>query len=499
MGLKRQEEIVDCRELHACCDRQRTGRAFCILSGRRLVLAAMAAAVTLLIAGPRASAGQAAQSNPQLMPQATVPLVEPPTQGQTGPPLTISLKDAIQRAQQNSPAFQTAVTNYEVAREARVQATAAQLPSVEETSQLLNTTGNGLPTGRFVTNDGVQVYRLWGVVRENMPGSFFLWAGPRSAAYGEAIARANQEIARRGLVVTVTNDYYFLLVTQRAYATAQMSLTDDQRFLKIGQALEQGGEVAHTDVIRLQLQVSQAQQALADANLAMENARLNLAVLLFPTLNQNFTVVDDLDMPPVLPTFDEVRTAARTNNPEIRAAEAALRQADLSVGVARAAYLPSFTAEVDYGIEANTVALYSNPAGFPHDHVPMLGYFGTYTMWLPVWDWGARRSALRSAKDQRALAHLNLSFAQRSLLSRLYSLYNAANVNWSKLGNLQNSMRLGERNLQLVRMQYKAGQVTVLNVVDAETAAVQARDAYATGEATYRAALADLQTLTGSF
>lgn len=496
---------MDCRRLRADSLSEnaflrRPGSTGCefrarIPGGSRSALV-VAIAALLLLSGARALGGQ---QNSGMAPQAAVPLIGPPTQSQSGPPLTISLQDAIKRAQENSPAFRTAVTDYLLARQNRVQANAAQLPSVDYTTQLLNTTGNGLPTGRYVTNDGVQVYRLWGVVRENMPGSFFLWAGPRSAAYAEALARANQEIARRGLVVTITDDYYLLIVTQRVYATAEQSLTDSQRFLKIGQALEKGGEVAHTDVIRLQLQVEQAQQALADAKLAMEDSRLNLAVLLFPTLNQNFTLVDDLDVPPVLPGFDEVRAAARTNNPQIRAAEAAMQQANLNVNVARAAYLPSFTAEADYGIEANTVALYSNPASFPEHRVPMLGYFGTYTMWLPVWDWGARHSKLQQAKDQRALAHLNLSFAQRQLLAQLYSLYNAANVAWAKLANLQNSMQLAARNLQLVRMQYKAGQVAVLNVVDAENSDVLARNAYATGEAAYRSALSNLQTLTGSF
>ncbi len=41
----------------------------------------------------------------------------------------------------------------------------------------------------------------------------------------------------------------------------------------------------------------------------MENARLLLAVLLFPTFNENFTVVDDLRAAPALPPFAEVRDA----------------------------------------------------------------------------------------------------------------------------------------------------------------------------------------------
>jgi hypothetical protein len=37
------------------------------------------------------------------------------------------------------------------------------LPSFGYTQQFLGTEGNGkTPSGRFVTNDGVHVYRLWG-------------------------------------------------------------------------------------------------------------------------------------------------------------------------------------------------------------------------------------------------------------------------------------------------------------------------------------------------
>ncbi|MGH9470747.1 MAG: TolC family protein [Terriglobia bacterium] len=416
--------------------------------------------------------------------------------------MTISLQDAIQRAQQNSPVFQTAVTATKVARESRVAANAAMLPSVDYRTQYLNTQGNGIsPVGRFVTNDGVHVYRAWGMVTENMPGSFFLKAGPRAAAYQEALARADQEIARRGLVVTVTAAYYALAVAQRTYATAQQAEQDAARFVQIAEALERGGEVAHADVIRFQLQYNQAKEALENAETAMETARLNLAVLIFPTLNQDFTVVDDLDLPPALPTFPEVRMLAQRNNPEVRSALAAYHATELGVSVARAAFYPSLTLELDYGIEANAFALYSvnNDTGIDRVRQPNLGYFATYTVNLPIWDWGARRSRLRASEDQRNLAKVNLSFAQRQVLARLFSFYNEAETAWHQIDTLRDSARLAARNLQLVTMQYKAGETNVLSVLDAENSLNAARDAYAAGEARYRNALSALQTLTGSF
>ena len=374
------------------------------------------------------------------------------------------------------------------------------LPSVDATTQYLNTQGDGIsPVGRFVTQDGIHVYRAWGVVHQSMPGTFFISAGPRAAAYQESLAMADQEIARRGLAVTVTSDYYALIVTQREYGTAQQSLENARRFLQISQELERGGEVAHADVIRFQLQFNQQKQALEDAQAAMATARLNLAVLLFPSFNENFTVVDDLDLPPVLPAFSDVQTMAKNANPQIRAALAAYRRAGLNVSVARAAFYPSLSVDFDYGIEANAFALYSVNTTVKGIRQPNLGYFATYAINLPVWDWGARLSKLRQAKDQRQLARLDMTFAQRQLLSNLYSFYNEAQVAWHQLGTLRDSADLAAHNLQLVTMQYKAGEVAVLQVLDAENSLSQARNAEAAGAARYRNALATLQTLTGSF
>src|SRR5579883_1728694 len=426
----------------------------------------------------------------------------------SGPPITLTLQDALKRAEKYSPQFQAAVTAAKLAREDQVQARAAMLPSISYTTQYLTTQGNGIsPVGRFVTNDGVHVYRAWAVAHQDMPGGFFLDLGPKKAAYQKAIADAGTQIARRTLAVVVTQDYYALLVAQRSYAVAQQSLANAQHFLKISQQLEQGGELAHQGVIRFQLQVSQAQRALEDAQLAMSQARLNLAVLLFPTFNEDFNVVDDLDTPPVLPSFPQAERMAANHNPELAAALASYHSARVDVASARADFLPSFSIDFDYGIEANHFALESvnntvlipNPKTGKPPVQPNLGYFVTYSMNIPVWDWGSRISKLHVAEEQRDMAKLDLLFAQRRTISLLHTYYDESRVAWNQLTTLRQSVDLAQQNLQLVTMQYQAGEAAVVDVLDAETALASARNSYATGEARYRNALATLQTLTGSF
>jgi outer membrane protein TolC len=428
-----------------------------------------------------------------------VPLAAPPS-ASAGPPLTLSLSDAIGRAEKNSPQFQTAVTAVKLAHENQVQASAAMKPQLSYLMQYLNTQGNGIsPVGRFVTNDGIHVYRAWAVVRQNMPGSFFIDAGPRKAAYMKAVADAEQEIARRGLRVTVTQLYYALLVAQRAYATAERSLKTSRHFLQITEALEKGGEAAHADVIRFQLEVNQKERALDEARLTMSDAQMNLSVLLFPTFNENFTVVDNLDTPPPLPSFQQAEALAKHRNPELRAALAAYHASGVDVAMAKSAFYPSLGIEFDYGIEANALALHSINTTKPGVVQPNLGYFVTYSLNLPIWDWGERLSNLHAAEDQKALAKVNLSYTQRQTLNALYNSYNEAAVAWDELGNLRRSVDLAARNLELVTMQYEAGETQVLQVLDAENSLELARNQDATGAARYRDALATLETLTGSF
>src|SRR4051812_48593790 len=176
-------------------------------------------------------------------------------------PLTLTLKDALARAQTNAPQLLSALSDVNSAHEDLLQARAAQRPGASFRSEYLGTQGNGvLPSGRFITNDGVHVYRDWGVVHQDFTAALTR-TGPQRAAAAETLAQARAEIARRGLAVTVTRAYYALLTGQRKYATAQQALDQARRYLDITQDLDRGGEVPHSDTVRANLQYSQQEQA----------------------------------------------------------------------------------------------------------------------------------------------------------------------------------------------------------------------------------------------
>lgn len=406
-------------------------------------------------------------------------------------PLTLTLQDALERARKNNPEYSAALTQYGLAREDRVQSRAALLPSVNYNAGFIYTEGNGTSTPRFIANNGVHEYISQGNVHQGM--SLEGVADYRRTLAAEAVARARSEVAARGLVVAVVQSYYGFVVAQRKYSTAQGAESEAQHFLDISQKLEHGGEVAHADVIKAQIQSQQRQRDMQEAELEMNRGRLELAVLIFPDFNQNFSVVDDLQTPEPLPAFPEVQAAAANKNPELRAALAALREANQEVAVAWNGFLPSLSLDYFYGIDANQFAT-RTPDG-RHN----LGYAATATLQLPVWNWGANRSKLKQADLRRQQARVELSFTQRQLLAKLHSLYDEAQIARAELESLSQSSQLAADSSRLTTLRYQAGEATVLEVVDAQNTLTQARNAFDDGQARFRVAIANLQTLTGNY
>jgi outer membrane protein TolC len=407
------------------------------------------------------------------------------------PDTPMTLQAVLDQARVNSQQFRSAQLASDLAAEDRKQARAALLPSLNGFSQYIYTQPNGTPSGVWVPNDGPRIYAMW----LNVHGDLFSlqkWSEYRSAAAAEAVARAKADVAGRGLVATIVQNYYGLVAAQRKLASAQQGLAEAQQFLDITRRQENGGEVAHSDVIKAQIQVAQRTRDAQDAELALLKSRLGLSVLIFPDFRDAFAVVDDLQtMTPLLPLTD-VKAMATTNSPDVRAAQASVQQETLGVGVARGGILPSVSFDYFYGINANELATYD-----PEGH-RLLGSVAQVQLNLPLWTWGAAQSKLTQAQLRVRAARSDLTLAERQLQASISTFHREAEIARDQVASLRESLDLSTESLRLTLLRYQAGEVSVLEVVDAQTTLIQARNAYDDGLVRYRVALAALQTLTGT-
>jgi outer membrane protein TolC len=106
---------------------------------------------------------------------------------------------------------------------------------------------------------------------------------------------------------------------------------------------------------------------------------------------------------------------------------------------------------------------------------------------------------VRQAEIRRDQARVELTAAQRQLVRNLTGFYQEAQTARDEMDLLRQSADLATENLRLNTLRYQAGEATILELVDAQNTLNQARNAYDDGLARYRVALANLQTLTGTF
>jgi len=406
--------------------------------------------------------------------------------------ITIDLKNALERARANSPQLQSASIGVELAQQDRRLAKLGFYPSASYFNQYIYTQGNGTESGIFVVNDGVHIYNSQAVVHQELyaPGKL---AEYRRTIAAEALAAARRDVALRGLVATVIQNYYGVIASQRHLATAQQSISEARGFVDITQKLESGGEVAHSDVVKAQLTLQQRERDLMDTQLAIEKAKVGLAVLMFPDYRTDFTLVDDLGTVGTLPPFDQIQALAKETSPDLRAAQETLRQEQYGVSIARSGYLPTFTFDYFYGIDNRQFAIHDEEGR------NRLGSSAQATLNIPVFNWWTTRSKIRQAELRRQQAQLDLTLTQRELVSNLHSTYLEAQSALAQLDSLKRTVDLATESLRLTNLRYQAGEVSVLEVVDAQSTLVQARNAHDDGLSRYRLALGNLQTLTGNY
>ena len=144
-----------------------------------------------------------------------------------GAPVRLTLQDALQLARKNDPTYHAAVTEAGIAREDRAQSRDALLPGVNFTTSSLytQTNANGV---RFIANNAAHEYVSQGNVHQVFDLASF--SSYRRSAALAAAAKARAEVASRGLVVTVVQNYFAVAAAEQKLSAARRTAGEGERF-----------------------------------------------------------------------------------------------------------------------------------------------------------------------------------------------------------------------------------------------------------------------------
>lgn len=398
-------------------------------------------------------------------------------QAPAGGPLRLSFADAVRVASSEAPAVALAALRTTEA-DARVgQTRAALLPTVSLGGAWLNRTFNSQSLGiTFPPNAPFQFPLLIGPfnnydARLNASQTLFDWSSV--ARVRAARAQADGSRAERGVTVeatalTAASAYLRAVRAQAVVAARQADSTIAAELVGLAEAQKTAGVSAAIDVTRARTQLVTAEGLLLVARNQLDRGRIDLtrALGIDPATPLQFadTLTAMLGAADVPATRDSAVAAGLANRPDLRVELARAGAARQTGAAIRAERLPRVAVGADYGVNGLTVpgAIATRDLALQVS-VPILDGFRREAR-LAEQDAVVRESQVRE-RDLRQQIAADVDGALLDLHSAQAQQAVAAE-----------RLRLAADELAQSRERFKAGVAGNIEVIDAQSNLIRARD-----------------------
>jgi NodT family efflux transporter outer membrane factor (OMF) lipoprotein len=308
----------------------------------------------------------------------------------------------------------------------------------------------------------------------NLSYELDLWGRVRHAAQsGDARVQASAadlEALRLSLQAELASNYFALRGQERMAQLLSDVLQAYDQALALTQRRYDGGLVTALDVDQARLQLENARTALADAQLKRSQLVHAIAVLVGEPA-PGFGVPDGAFPKAALDTRIDagLPSSLLERRPDVAAAERRVFAANADIGVARAAYYPTFSIGGTLGFDsARSSSWFEAPSRF--------WSVGPQAL-LNLFDGGRTDANVRASRA--AFEEAAANYRQTVLTAYREAEDSLAAVRQLDLESLsqQAAEAAANRALAQSRRQYDSGLVTYLSVVSAQTALLQASQA----------------------
>ena len=386
--------------------------------------------------------------------------------------------------------LRTAALNAEGLRKQYMISRADLLPGINatgsgsrgRTAKDLSSTGTSYVSSAYNVGLGVTSYELdlFGKVRSNTQAAL--------QTYFSSLAA--RDSAHLSLIASVAKAYFNELYAQDSMKLAQNVLKSRERTFKLTQLKHKAGVISAVDLSQQQALIESAKADYENAVKNREQARNALAVLI------NGPIPEDLPAPlPLDKQFKITKLPAGLssevllNRPDIRAAEFDLKKANANIGAARAAFFPSISLTSTIGTGSTELSGLFKGGNRTWAFAPTIN--------LPIFNWGSNKANLDYAKIQQQVQIVNYEAAVQSAFRDVSdALVAREQLDKTYAANRRQSKAYADA-LRLVRLRYKHGVSSALDLLDAERSSYGADTALLSNQLTRLENLADLYKALG--
>lgn len=405
---------------------------------------------------------------------------------QDAPALT--LEQAIELALRNSPLVAQALGGVRTSESAERSALGAFLPNLS-----LTTAGSLASTERFNPQTNTTVTGSSDSYNAGISASLDLFTGGRRGAERRR-ARAQTTtseatlVEQRFAVILAAKRAFFevlrgaeqIRVAEARQRRAQEGLDAARRRLDVGSA-------TRSDLLRAQLELTNARQALLEASSQKRSAEFALGRLVGAEAGVDARAQAPFAPRPLAADREQLAALALEQSPGVRSADAAARAASASLRAARAQYLPTLQLSSGYDLFNQEPALSDARASWSL----RLG------LSFPLFNRFQREDAVTRADVQTDVARAQLADARREARAEFERIFAALELAEQRVALAEEAVRVAEEDLRVQEERYRLGASTILDRLTSQANVVAAENDRIAARYDYEIARAELEALVG--
>ena len=397
----------------------------------------------------------------------------------------LSVDECVRIALENKAGVKRAEQDTKIAQLNRVSAIGMLLPTLRASNSFSETTyGNsGLSTERH--GAGISL-------SQNLFNSGNNARNVKQSNNNYFIAKENERQSKSRIILNVYTYYYQFLKNKELFTIAEKNLELSSRQLELVERRYNLGSVSRTDYLKASVQYGTAKSTLLSRRLNRDNSEQTLkngmGIL---EKNIELKVRDKVNIELIVPNFNEAYEIMIQNSPELRILDAQIATAQLNLRSAWGSSLPSLNLSV--GMNASSSEKITSEF-FDDNYIKS----ANLTLSIPIFSGLKNRNSVEISKMRFGQSKMIYGSKRKDAKVSLSSLLNTLK-NYEELIPIYEEVLVSaEEDLRLAQTKYELGSATILELLDAQLAVLQASSTLVTTKYDTAIQRANLDQLLGT-
>ena len=399
---------------------------------------------------------------------------------------TLSVDECVRIALENKAAVKRAEQDTKIAQLNRVSAIGMLLPTVRASNSFSETTyGNSSLSTSENYGAGISL-------NQNLFNSGNNARNVRQSNNNYLIAKENERQSKSRIISNVYTYYYQFLKNKELFTIAEKNLELSSRQLELVERRYNLGSVSKTDYLKASVQYGTAKSTLLSRKLNRDNSEQTLKNSMgLLEKDIELKIRDKVNIELIIPDFNEAYEIMVGNSPELRILDAQIETAQLNLRSSWGSSLPSLNLSVGMNAYSNEQV---TSEFFNDNYIKS----ANLTLSIPIFSGLKNRNSVEISKIRFGQSKMMYDSSRKDAKVSLSSLINTLK-NYEELIPIYEEVLISaEEDLRLAQNKYELGSATILELLDAQLAVLQASSTLVTTKYDAAMQLANLDGLLGT-